>query len=115
MTKNTWGTEFKRPMCNSCYAKGKLGMNRAVRKKFGPGEPRKLIEQNRPPVGTPCKNCKTPMTSGRGKHACNFDHNPVTETFRGWICKQCNTSIGGLGDSIESLERALKYLYETTH
>ena len=40
----------------------------------------------------------------------NFDHCPDSLTFRGWLCTNCNTGIGKLGDSIEGLEKALSYL-----
>lgn len=39
-----------------------------------------------------------------------LDHDHVTNKFRGWLCHICNTGLGKLGDSIESLERALAYL-----
>jgi hypothetical protein len=39
-----------------------------------------------------------------------LDHDHVTEEFRGWICNECNTGMGLLGDDIEGLERALHYL-----
>jgi hypothetical protein len=39
-----------------------------------------------------------------------LDHCYETETFRGWICHHCNLSIGHLGDTIEGLEMAIRYL-----
>lgn len=47
----------------------------------------------------------------------NFDHDHKTNDFRGWLCAQCNTGIGKLGDNIEGVKKALEYLkrhYETT-
>lgn len=38
------------------------------------------------------------------------DHDPDTNEFRGWLCHLCNRSLGGLGDTIESLQKALDYL-----
>ena len=111
---NSYGTPYTRAHCTECYAGVRKGMRAAIKKAFGSATEPTIIK-HRPPVGTPCKCCGTPMDHGKGKHACNFDHDPFTNTFRGWICKQCNTSIGGLGDSIEGVERALKYLYETTN
>ena len=32
------------------------------------------------------------------------------EAFRGYICRQCNSAIGMLGDCEQGVERALKYL-----
>ena len=40
----------------------------------------------------------------------HLDHCHNTEKFRGWVCKNCNVGIGHLGDKIEGIERALKYL-----
>ena len=39
-----------------------------------------------------------------------LDHCHDTETFRGWICGNCNTGIGGLKDNIDRVSNALKYL-----
>jgi hypothetical protein len=77
---------------------------------FGGKDPCKHIKANRPTEGTPCDLCATPMVYRRcGKMMC-FDHDPITHVFRGWICQRCNTSLGGLGDTLEGLERAVHYL-----
>lgn len=39
-----------------------------------------------------------------------FDHDPETHTFRGWLCQNCNTGIGKLGDNLEGLLEAVRYL-----
>lgn len=36
------------------------------------------------------------------------DH--VTGQFRGWICHGCNTGIGLLGDTVDSVKAALDYM-----
>ena len=38
------------------------------------------------------------------------DHDHDTGKVRGLLCMSCNTSIGKLGDSIESIEKVLSYL-----
>ena len=38
------------------------------------------------------------------------DHDHETMEVRGLLCIDCNTSIGKLGDNIEGLEQALRYL-----
>lgn len=38
------------------------------------------------------------------------DHNHETGKVRGLLCSQCNKGLGGLGDSIELLEKAIAYL-----
>ena len=38
------------------------------------------------------------------------DHNHVTGKVRGFLCHRCNTGIGFLGDTVEGLQKAVKYL-----
>jgi hypothetical protein len=43
----------------------------------------------------------------------SFDHHYDSEGkayFRGWLCKQCNSGIGYLGDTLEGIRNAEKYL-----
>jgi hypothetical protein len=35
---------------------------------------------------------------------------PKVETHRGWICFLCNTGLGKLGDNVQGLARALRYV-----
>jgi hypothetical protein len=68
---------------------------------------KKLMEQSgmkRPPLGTPCDNC------GKTDQKLIFDHCHKTAKFRGWLCYQCNTAIGNLGDNLDGLMKAVKYL-----
>ena len=39
-----------------------------------------------------------------------LDHCHSTKQFRGWLCENCNSGIGKLKDSVELLQRAIKYL-----
>jgi hypothetical protein len=55
-----------------------------------------------------CKVCGIHKDS-LGKRLC-VDHCHDTGLIRGLLCDKCNTGIGKLGDSIEGLQRALKYL-----
>ena len=64
----------------------------------------KSLDMKRPPRGTPCHNCD------KNTEKLIFDHDHDTNQFRGWLCYQCNTAIGNLGDSIEGLKRAILYL-----
>ena len=76
-----------------------------------------------------CRPCKADQAKNRynlakihsrpvdGKCQCcgridklHLDHCHNTEKIRGWVCKNCNVGIGHLGDKIEGIERALKYL-----
>ena len=42
------------------------------------------------------------------------DHNHQTNKVRGLLHRSCNSAIGILGDNVEGLERALKYLKENS-
>lgn len=55
-------------------------------------------------AGEPCEMCQ-------GKTAkMAIDHCHDTGAVRGLLCGNCNTGLGLLGDTVESLERAIKYL-----
>lgn len=62
-------------------------------------------EPLRPPPTT-CECCGQVPTG----HGMCLDHCHVSGTFRGWLCGRCNRSIGQLGDSIEGLMNAVRYL-----
>lgn len=40
----------------------------------------------------------------------HLDHDHESGKFRGWLCTNCNTALGKLGDNIEGLLRAIHYL-----
>ena len=61
------------------------------------------LKHPRPPAGTPCECC------GRVSKL-HLDHSHATDAFRGWICRECNSSIGLMGDSTEGVRKALTYL-----
>jgi len=107
---NSYGKTYTRAICNSCYNQGKLSMNHAVRKAFGKGNTTKVIAKNKPPEGTICPVCKAPMLHGQKNKSMCFDHDHITHTFRGWICRECNMAIGHLGDTVEGLQAAVDYL-----
>lgn len=54
-----------------------------------------------------CDNCDEPRPPKKPLH---YDHDHKTGQFRGWLCTRCNTGLGLLGDTIETVERALNYL-----
>lgn len=92
---NTGGDKYLRPECKDCTNKARKGCNAA--KKLA-GNPKY------PDLGTPCHNC------GRTDKKLVFDHDHETLEHRGWLCDNCNRSLGMLGDTIEGLERTILYL-----
>jgi hypothetical protein len=53
-----------------------------------------------------CECCGGPP----GRRALALDHDHTTGKFRGWLCTNCNTGIGKLGDSLVGVLRAVRYL-----
>lgn len=69
----------------------------AIKKKFKNIKP--------PEFGEPCELCKQPVYRNW-----QLDHCHETGEFRGWLCKQCNTGLGNLGDNLSRLQLAVEYL-----
>ena len=57
-----------------------------------------------PPIGTPCECC------GKTDEKLNWDHCHDTANHRGWLCSNCNTGIGKLGDNLQGVTNAMNYL-----
>lgn len=62
--------------------------------------------------GDRCACCGTSEPGG-SKETWNVDHDHSTGKVRGLLCTNCNHGIGKLGDSIEGLEQALRYLKQS--
>ena len=43
-----------------------------------------------------------------------LDHCHKTNKFRGWLCHQCNTSLGMVKDNIEVLNKMISYLVKNS-
>ena len=56
-----------------------------------------------------CALCGKLPTNGRWKKLV-VDHDHQTGKIRGLLCNPCNVGLGALGDTIESIERAMSYL-----
>ena len=54
-------------------------------------------------IPTNCQCC-----GKSSKLVCDHDHH--TQTFRGFLCDNCNRGIGLLGDNTHGLQQALTYL-----
>jgi hypothetical protein len=62
------------------------------------------LKKEAPPKPEVCDCC------GKKPKRWYLDHDHKTHLFRGWICASCNNGIGSLGDNIEGVLKALKYL-----
>ena len=60
------------------------------------------------PMPEVCEACGKPP-SGRDKVLCN-DHEHLTNTFRGWLCRRCNRVLGMLDDNSDLCISLAKYL-----
>ena len=83
---------WRRPECLSCATKWQSQYQR-LRKK-----------QQAPPLGTPCECC------GLTEQKLHWDHCHDSHEHRGWLCNNCNTGIGKLGDNLEGVLKAVDYL-----
>ena len=70
-----------------------------------------FIKKTAPPIPTNCACCGVSFEDMQ-KNNIHMDHCEETQTFRGWLCRNCNLGIGQLGDNIEGLQKALNYLQE---
>ena len=62
-----------------------------------------------------CAICEKPEVNKDAKGKIKWlsvDHNHVTGELRGLVCYRCNTALGKFGDSIVTLQSAIKYLEE---
>jgi len=98
------GYRLRRPECRICTKKIARGKSEAAKVAKLTGIPYKA------PEGTRCALCCKPAKRG---DALVFDHDHVTNTFRGYLHNSCNRSLGVLGDDVESLLRAVNYLNRT--
>lgn len=65
-----------------------------------------IAKKNAPEKPDSCECC--------GKITDTFycDHYPNTDKFRGWVCFECNTAAGYVGDSYEGVVKLFNYLYQ---
>ena len=62
-----------------------------------------IVTKHAPPKPDHCDCCGT-------KKLLQGDHIHVTTIFRGWVCRNCNTGIGTLGDTLKGVLQAAIYL-----
>ena len=67
------------------------------------------IRKTAPPQTDACECCGKKTTEMR------MDHCHETVVFRGWLCQSCNWGIGNLGDNLEGVTKAVRYLKGVTN
>jgi hypothetical protein len=108
-------------MCKACNTASSKSKQTAFTKHFGYAQATAAWRKKnhgteyRPPEGLPCAICEKPMSYRRGADLMCFDHDSKTDTFRGWICQQCNTGLGKLGDDLDLvIQRLERYRQQTS-
>ncbi len=71
---------------------------------------------SRPPIGEPfrCPVCEKTIIR-QFKNDVTLDHSHESGKIRGWICRQCNSSIGMMDEDISILKRAIKWIRGVLH
>ena len=60
-----------------------------------------------------CGICDKHISEEKSHFSVDHDHELWgPESVRGLLCRKCNAGIGNLGDSLEGVKKALKYLEE---
>ena len=81
-----------------------------------PAKKRKEYEAKhpRPNIGEEfyCKICQRLILIQNNRDVC-LDHDHKTGDVRGYICNNCNTGMGTLGDDVGMLSRAIQWLKGT--
>ena len=83
---------WRRPECKVCW----IELTKNYRKLRG--------KHPTPELGSPCQGC------GRTDQLLTWDHCHKTTEHRGWLCHNCNTGIGKLGDNLQGVTNAMNYL-----
>jgi len=66
-------------------------------------EEQRGARKNAPPKPNNCDSCHK-------NEKLQVDHVHGSVTFRGWLCRNCNTGLGALGDNLEGVLQAAVYL-----
>ena len=67
------------------------------------------VRKNAPPKPERCACCHKKVEK------LQIDHLHGTNTFRGWLCRACNSGTGKLGDNLEGVLQAAVYLENDTN
>ena len=107
--KRAAGKHGRDNRCKTCANK------RQVEKWNDPNDPRKAYQLAKRYACTP-EEYRERMATSDCCEVCGtterlvYDHCHDSMDFRGVLCRHCNASIGGLGDTLEGLMRAVNYL-----
>jgi len=98
------GYRLKRPECRECTKSAGKGLADARR------AAKKVGIATTPSEHDVCAICNK---KGDERHCLVFDHDHITNKFRGWLCDPCNRSMGGQGDKLETLTARFDYICRT--
>lgn len=73
---------------------------------------RRVTERKYPPTRPRPEFCELCGGKNVFNRALALDHDHATDKFRGWLCGNCNIGLGKLGDNLDGVLRAIKYLQE---
>jgi hypothetical protein len=100
---------YLRPDCRDCNKKMNQGKNKA----------KNLAGNPKPPLlGSCCDRCGCdpgPNKKDPTKANLVFDHCHETLIHRGWLCDNCNRSMGMLGDNVKGMLISAIYIAKTTN
>ena len=101
--KSIAGKISRRGSCNPCRS-GKKPIPARARADFEKISPM-------PPIGKnfSCPICQKTIMR-QFKNDVVLDHSHLSGDIRGWICRQCNSSIGMLDEDISVMERAILWV-----
>ena len=96
------GGKYLRPECKTC-AKKLAKRREQLKQQYGYPDTEYIC-----PICL--KNKDELKGSGGNASVWVVDHNHETDSFRGFLCHNCNRGIGVFQDSVDRLNRAIKYL-----
>ncbi len=104
--KSIAGKISRRGECRDCRKWKKL-IPRKMRLEYEKTHPM-------PPIGEPfhCPVCDKTIIR-QFKNDVVLDHYHINGQIRGWICRQCNSSIGMMDEDVNILKRAIQWIQGT--
>ena len=91
VNKDNFGRAFTKKICNPCVRENQKIIRRL----------RNLYEPMKPDHCMLCENSSDVL---------EIDHCHITGQFRGWLCLDCNTTLGRMDDNPQFFINAIEYL-----